>query len=200
MSESPFDPNKQSVSLSAKITAGLERISGVFRTLLWEHAKNIGLSPIQIQLLIFVSAHPGNLGTVSHLAREFDLSKPTISDAVRVLAKKELIRKIPSTRDKRAYGIVLTQAGQSMVKETELFASPLEKSIDKLTLPEKEQLFFSLKQLIFTLHKTGVISVQRSCFGCRFYSGNNQTHYCQFLEQNLKPAELRIDCPEFEKA
>ena len=40
-----------------KITQALERISKAFRVLLWEESKKHGISPIQIQLLIFCSSH-----------------------------------------------------------------------------------------------------------------------------------------------
>ena len=53
MSDSVFNPNHQETDISSKIVAGLERISEAFKVLLWEKAKLLGLSPIQIQILIF---------------------------------------------------------------------------------------------------------------------------------------------------
>lgn len=52
MSKSIFDPKNQIKDVSSKIVAGLERISEAFKVLLWEKAKALGLSPIQIQILI----------------------------------------------------------------------------------------------------------------------------------------------------
>ncbi len=198
MSKSPFDPARQDANLAAKITSGLERIASVFRVLLWEYAKTIGLSPIQIQLLIFVSYHDDDLCNVSHLAKEFNLTKPTISDALKVLAKKGLIRKVPSEVDKRAFMVILTTKGEAVVKETEHFAGPVEASVNKLSQADKEQLFSTLKELIFRLNRLGIISVQRTCFGCRFYKKKTGGHFCRFINEQLLDAELKIDCPDYE--
>lgn len=199
MSNSPFDPARQNTNLTAKITSGLERVASVFRVLLWEHAKAIGLSPIQIQLLIFVFYHDDALCNVSHLAKEFNLTKPTISDALKVLVQKKLIVKVPSELDKRAFTVALTAAGKTVVKETELFANPVEASVNKLSKADQEQLFSTLKELIFGLNKLGVIAVQRTCFGCRFYKKKAGAHFCSFLDKELLSNELRLDCSEFEE-
>ncbi len=49
-----FDLEIQNSAIEGKIVAGMERLSQVFRILLWEKAKKHNLSPIQIQLLIFI--------------------------------------------------------------------------------------------------------------------------------------------------
>ena len=86
MKKSIFNLNGQNSDLASKIVAGLERNSEAFRVLLWEHAKVVGLSPIQI--LLFISFHPETLCNVSHVAHEFNLTKATISEAIKVLHKK----------------------------------------------------------------------------------------------------------------
>jgi hypothetical protein len=57
MKKSIFNPSEQERSISSKIVVGLERVSEVFKVLLWEKAKLVGLSPIQIQILFFVAYH-----------------------------------------------------------------------------------------------------------------------------------------------
>ena len=86
-----FDP--QQPSTAGKIAVGLARISEAYRAQLWNHAKVMGISPIQIQMLIFMRYHLKNMCTVSQLAREFNVAKPTVSDAVQSLLKKQLVQK-----------------------------------------------------------------------------------------------------------
>ena len=86
---SVFNLDNQNAGLNSKIVAGLERLSQAFRTLLWEKAKEFGLSPIQIQVLIFIHYHSKEKSTVSYLAQEFNLTKPTISDAIKALEQKK---------------------------------------------------------------------------------------------------------------
>ena len=86
MDKSVFNPDFQQKDISSKLVAGLERISEVFKVLLWEKAKQVSLSPIQIQILIFIAYHKQELCNVSHLAREFNITKPTVSDAIKILS------------------------------------------------------------------------------------------------------------------
>jgi DNA-binding MarR family transcriptional regulator len=177
--------------------AGLERISEVFKVLLWDHSKTLKLSPIQIQVMIFLAFHREELRNVSTLAQEFNVAKSTISDTIGILEKKGLIQKSPSIIDARAYSIHLTEEGLDLLKEAMNFADPLYQAVNQLGSEEKTKIFETLILLISQLNKKGVLSVQRSCFNCRFLEKRSKGHYCKFLETRLHESELRLDCPEF---
>lgn len=197
MGDQVFDVNFQNQDLTSRIVAGMERIAESYRVLLWDHAKTTGLSPIQIQMLIFMCYHTEEWCNVSALAREFNMTKPTISDAVKVLAKKELIRKIPSPTDGRAYNISLSASGRQMVKETEQFCRPIYQIVAGFELSEQQQFYKLLQQIIHQLNHQGVIQIQRSCRNCRYYQRSKAGHYCGLLEMALEGSSLRLDCPEF---
>ncbi|MFH6605076.1 MarR family winged helix-turn-helix transcriptional regulator [Maribacter algicola] len=171
----------------------------MFKVLLWEKAKLVGLSPIQIQILIFIAFHKQELCNVSHLAKEFNVTKPTISDAVKVLDKKGMVSKDFSNSDSRSYSLELTEMGKKLVTETNDFAKPLKKQIDKFDESELGSLFDTMSQLIYQLNRSGILTVQRTCYGCTFYQKNGRTDYCNLLEKELKTTEIRLDCPEFEE-
>ena len=200
MDGSIFDPKQQEKSISGKIVAGLERISEVFKVLLWEKAKREGLSPIQIQILIFVAYHKPDLCSVSHLAREFNVTKPTVSDAVKVLLKKGLVSKDLSSVDSRSYAVALTDSGRKVVSDTDDFAHSLQKELQGFEEEQLNNLFGQLSKLIFQLNKSGILSQQRTCFGCRFYQKQSGSGYCNLLNKKLESQEIRLDCPEFEMA
>ncbi len=197
MKESTFNPEQQEKDISSKIVAGLERVSEVFKILLWEKAKIVGLSPIQIQLLIFIAFHEQRLCNVSHLAKEFNVTKPTVSDAIRVLDKKKLIVKDFSSSDSRRYSISLSELGKDIVSQTNDFSNPLKMKVDEFSQPELESLFETLSQLIYKLNRSGILSIQRTCYGCKFYERNNETDYCNLLQKELLRNEIRLDCPEY---
>ncbi len=198
MDKSIFNPENQQSELSSKIIAGLERVSQAFKVMLWEKAKHLGISPIQIQILIFVAHHKAAYNNVSFLAQEFNVTKPTISDAVKVLHKKGLIAKDHSATDNRSYTIFLTDRGKEVVAETDSFANPMAKMLDKASNEEKENLFKSLSELIYGLNQQDILTVQRMCFACKFYEPGTDHHYCRLLEKNLKASDIRLDCNEFE--
>lgn len=199
MKESTFNPEQQEKDISSKIVVGMERVSEVFKILLWEKAKLVGLSPIQIQIVIFIAFHKQELCNVSHLAKEFNLTKPTVSDAIRILDKKELIVKDFSSSDSRSYSISLSDLGNDIVSQTYDFSNPLKKQVDSFSQSELESLFGTLSQLIYKLNRNGILNVQRTCFGCKLYEKNNETDYCNLLQKELLSQEIRLDCPEFEE-
>lgn len=198
MSKHIFDPEVQLDDLAGKIVVGLERISEAFKMLLWEKAKEAGLSPIQIQILIFVAYHDDSLCNVSHLAKEFNVTKPTISDAVRVLAIKGQIKKEFSKSDSRSYSIRLSSEGKKMVKKTADFVHPLTKEIAALDKGSQLNMFQNLTKLIYQLNQNGILTVQRTCHACHFFGHKDGKDYCNFLRKPLGQAEIRLDCPEFE--
>lgn len=196
--KSVFNLKQQQDDLSSKIVAGLERVSQAFKVLLWEKAKQFGLSPIQIQILVFVAHHKSEFNNVSFLAQEFNVTKPTISDAVRVLDKKALIIKDCSSSDNRSYTIALSVLGKDIVAQTEHFANPMATYLETVDENDKEALFRTLTKLIYQLNQDGVLTVQRTCYACKFYQKTNSDHYCHLLEKQLKHADIRLDCIEFE--
>lgn len=192
-----FNPKNQEQDLTSKVVVGLEKISEVFRVLLWERAKETGLSPIQIQLLIFINNHDSSLANVSHLSREFNLKKPTVSDAIKVLYQKELIQKEVGS-DARAYTILLTSQGRKLVEKLELFDTGLRQSIDKLKKSEKDHFFNGLVSLISDLNKAGIIGVQRTCHACKFLDKKGSNHYCRYIQKELLESEIRLDCNDYQ--
>ncbi|WP_417363895.1 MarR family winged helix-turn-helix transcriptional regulator [Galbibacter sp.] len=199
MDKSIFNPKQQQKDISSKIVAGLERVSEVFKVLLWEKAKLVGLSPIQIQILIFIAFHKQNLCNVSHLAKEFNVTKPTVSDAVKILDKKGFIIKDYSNTDNRSYSISLSDSGNDLIAQTYDFSDPLKTQVDSFSDGELQSLFATLSQLIYKLNRRGILDVQRTCYGCKFHQKKPDSDYCNLLQTELMNREIRLDCPEFEK-
>lgn len=195
---SVFNLKNQNENLNSKIVAGLERVSQVFRILLWEKTKKKKLSPIQIQLLIFIQHHSPDKATVSYLAQEFSLTKPTISDAIKVLDQKKLIQKTLSTDDGRGYSISLTKEGKKVTSEIEDFADLLVDHIAHVNVADKIILWENISNLIARLNQLNIINVQRTCFDCKHYSIKNKNSFCKLLNQKLLKSDIRMDCPEFE--
>jgi DNA-binding MarR family transcriptional regulator len=198
MKENIFNTEFQEQSVASKAVVGLERISEAFRVLLWDHAKKNGLSPIQIQILIFLAYHKKTLCTVSYLAIEFNLTKATVSDAVRVLDKKGYIVKDYSSEDSRSYSILLSEEGKKMVATTQTFANPIVEGFEGIEKSELDSFFKTLSTLIYKLNSKGILTIQRTCYGCKFYDKSGPKDYCKLIGKELSSADIRLDCPEFE--
>lgn len=196
MNDSVFNLGQQNSSVDAKIVAGLERIGEVFRVLLWQQTRETGLSPIQIQLLLFLAFHELAKCKIGYLAEEFNLTKPTVSDAVKVLVQKELVKRVTDPADSRSHSLQLTESGQRIVDQTGNFADVLTQLVGQLDGERKTVVYESLFTLIYELHRRDLITVQRMCKTCRHYQYNGQIHYCGLLNIPLEADLLRLDCPE----
>jgi DNA-binding MarR family transcriptional regulator len=198
MKKSAFDLIHQNTSIESKIVASLERVSQAFRVLLWNESKEFSLSPIQVQVLIFLLHHSDQKRKVSYLAEEFNMTKATISDTIKTLEQKLLIKKVYEQHDTRSYIIHFTKKGKNIAEQTSLFAKQIQVPIDRLHSTDKENLLLSLLDIIHHLNKSGIITIQRMCFTCHFYKSNKngQEHFCGLLNTKLTDNELRIDCAE----
>jgi DNA-binding MarR family transcriptional regulator len=181
------------------VTAGLERLAQALRVLLWEQAQAHGLSPIQVQFLVYLKNHAKRDSRVSHLAKTFDLTKATVSDAVSTLEHKGYLERKPLREDKRAAVLMLTKAGETLAKELEPWADDVKAQLANLPKEKRLELMTSTMQLIASLQEAGVISLTRMCFTCQFFQKDKREHFCSLLNKPLPQQDLRIDCPEHQQ-
>ncbi len=201
MSKSDFDLKYQNEKIESRIVAALERISQTFRVMLWEESKNFSLSPIQIQVLIFLLYHSAEKRKVSYIADEFNMTKATISDSIKTLEQKKLVSKEFEESDTRSYVINLTKRGKEIADRVSMFSDELRMPIEKLHPDEKENLLLSLIGIINHLNKAGVITIQRMCLNCIHHKSLNKghQHFCTLLNKTIESSDLRIDCPEHQQ-
>lgn len=198
MEQSDFDLKYQNQNTESKIVASLERISQAFRVLLWQESKEHFLTPIQVQVLIFLLHHGEQKRKVSYLADEFNMTKATISDTVKTLESKDLIYKEFELNDGRSYVIHLTPKGKEIAEQTSLFTKEIRKPLEELSSDNQENLMFSLFNVIRHLNKAEVITPQRMCASCAYFepAKDEGNPFCRLLNQTLFVKDLRLDCPE----
>jgi DNA-binding MarR family transcriptional regulator len=202
-SESLFYLPQQHGDVDAKLAAGLERLGRVFRGLLWEAAGEHDLSPIQIRFLIDLRFRAETGRRVGELAETFDLTAPTVSDALQTLAEKGLVTKEPDPSDRRARIVRLTDAGRERADALSTWAEPVREHLRDLADDRKTDALTLVMDLVASLEASGKISRSRMCKTCRFFArdahaGADAPHHCRLLDQPLAPGDLRIDCPEHE--
>lgn len=202
---SVFDPSTQHGDVDDKLVVALERLSQVFGVLLREKAREHGLSPIQARFLVYLLYHDVELRRVSSLAREFDLTQATVSDAVATLESKGLVRREPWPEDRRVVTLRLTLGGERLALELSAWVNPVREHLDRFAPEERELVMRFLIELIGSLQRSGIITVARMCVTCRFFRrdshpGASRPHHCALLDVPLGGPDLRVDCPEHEPA
>lgn len=200
--KSVFNHKYQHNDLDAKLVLALERISHVFRVLLWEQTKKYNLSPIQNQILVYIFHQPEVDRNITTLAQKLNLTKPTISDAVQSLEKKKLISKNRDKEDYRYQYLKLTNKGIELAKKIESWADKFKSKILDISESKKIDMYDILLNLLLAFEKDGILSKHRICLSCRHLKqspGKNKTlYFCQLLNKPLAHSEMRIDCPEHE--
>jgi DNA-binding MarR family transcriptional regulator len=202
---SVFDPCAQHGDVDARIVAALERLSQVFRVRLWEEAWERDLSPTQARFLIYLHYHDVELRRISQLAREFDLTQATVSDAVATLETKGLVRREQWPEDRRIVTLRLTPDGEKLATTLSGWADPIREHLQLFSPDDREAVMRFLIGLIGSLQRSGLITVARMCVTCRFFQqdfhpGEPLLHHCALLDVPLGRADLRVDCPEHEPA
>jgi len=193
---SSFDLERQNREVESRIVVALERISEAFRVLLWKESKVNTLSSIQIQILIFLRFHSREKSRISYLAKEFNMTKATVSESVKGLLMKSLVKKQPDVSDTRSYTLSLTEAGEQTASNVSAFSSFIEQPISQLDPAQKDAMLGGLLKLIHDLNRMGIITVQRMCYTCAYYRSDNGSHYCRLLQAALFDRDIRLDCPE----
>ena len=139
------------------------------------------------------------------LAREFDLTKATVSDAVASLETKGLVRRELWPEDRRVVTLWLTPDGEKLATILSEWADPVREHLERFSPGEREVVMRFLMGLIGSLQRSGLITVARMCVTCRFFRqdihpGEPSPHQCALLDVPLGRADLRVDCPEHEPA
>ena len=186
------------------IIASVERLAGLFRLLLWDAGKQEKLSPIQIQFLIFLDGRARELRTVSRLAREFNLTKATVSDAIKTLVAKGLVEKRTSEQDGRIATLQLTGGGRRAASRLRGWSDPVKVRLRACPAGVREDAALFLMDLIRSLQESGVIKVARMCLGCANFRrnaapGSDRPHRCALTGKSVGNADLKTDCTSYEE-
>lgn len=200
MNHSAIDLDDQKHMLEAKLTTGFVNIAVALRAMLWQECLAVNISPIQGQILIFCQNHPPQLCRIGSLAREFCLTKPTISDAVKTLERKGLLTKHNDPEDLRSFDLILTDAGAAIAQQVARFPDTLQKMLDEVPETRKAQLELLLTQLTVQLKELGILSGQRSCVSCQhsIKHRSKKSYYCTLYQSKMGRAEVKLNCADFQ--
>ena len=120
----PLSPKLNQHDVAAKTLVAFDRIAEALRVKQWEVGKNHGLTPLQMKTLQFIDHHDHKGVTVSMLSDNFQMSKPTISETIRILTQKKLVSKERSETDGRSFSLHLLDLGRKVLQEISIYSVP----------------------------------------------------------------------------
>jgi DNA-binding MarR family transcriptional regulator len=193
-------PPGSSPNVDVKLVAALERVGQALRVQTWDKAKQHGLSPTQLQLLLRMATDPPQRRRIGVLAVELDITHPTVSDAVAVLRRKGLVNRDAASR--RA-ALSLSERGRALADDLADWDQRTREQLADVPAADKQVTLRLLLDLIAGLQRSGAISVARMCVTCRFFRRDAhpetaQPHHCALVDVAMGAGDLRVDCAEHE--
>ena len=193
-------PGDDPADLDARLAAALERAGQAIRVQMADKAREHGLSPTQLQVLLRLDTDPPARRRVGVLAAQLDVTHPTVSDAVAVLRRKGLVG---PQRPSRAGPLKLSSRGRRLAGDLATWHERTLRQLADLPADDKQATLRLLLDLIAALQRAGAITVARMCVTCRFFRpdqhpGAARPHHCALLDIPMSDGELRVDCPEHE--
>jgi DNA-binding MarR family transcriptional regulator len=186
--------------VDAKLVAALERVGQALRVQMWDEAKQHGLTPTQLQVILRLATDPPARRRIGVLADALDVTHPTMSDAVAVLGRKGLVDRDPGSRRS---ALSLTARGQALAAELTEWDQRTRGALAGLPAADKQATLQLLLDLIAGLQSSGAITVARMCVTCRFFRRDAhpdaaRPHHCALVDAPLGRGDLRVDCAEHE--
>ena len=186
--------------IDAKLVAALERVGQALRVQMWDTAKQHGLSPTQLHVLLRLATDPPPRRRIGVLARELDVTHPTISDAVAVLRRKGLVDRDPAGRKA---GLSLSARGRAVADALADWDQRTRAQLAELPSADKLGALRLLQDLIAGLQRSGVITVARMCVTCHHFRrdahpDSSRPHHCALVDVPMASGNLRVDCAEHE--
>ncbi|WP_410635103.1 MarR family winged helix-turn-helix transcriptional regulator [Amycolatopsis sp. cmx-4-83] len=190
--------------LDRRLADALERLGNGLRSLAQRTARGHGLSPLQQQAVLALARQPQGRREVAALAKESDVTTPTMVDAIAALERKGLVSRAP-TSDGRRRVLSLTEAGDAIARELSTWDDPLTTALAGVPVAERAATLQTVLDVIGGLQRSGVLAAMRTCTTCRFFGRDEHPdpavpHHCHLLRTPLPRTALRTDCPEHEPA
>ena len=139
----------------------------------------------------------------SAMAELLAVRKPTITDSVAALERKDLVRRDADPVDARAQLVSLTGRGRREGRSLDGASALLATAADALGRTERDAFFGSLLKMIHALEERGDVPRSSMCASCTQFRPHAHDdaaapHHCALLDAPLGWGDLRIECAEHE--
>ncbi|MFT5757432.1 MAG: DNA-binding MarR family transcriptional regulator [Alteromonadaceae bacterium] len=155
-----------------------------------------GLQPVQLEVLNYLSSCNKYSDTPMAVTEYLGQTKGTVSQTIKTLEKKELVKKITDEKDKRISHVVVTQLGSEILKEhlpTHMFVN----ACSTLSDPEQEQILSALTHLLTSVIKSNNMKTFGACYSCRYnIKHDDGSYYCDLVKEPLRDTDVLLICRE----
>lgn len=172
-----------------------ERISSLFRASLRQAASTHGLKIVQLEALVYLSMANRYSDTPAALTEYLGVTKGTVSQTIKALERRGLLKKRPDANDGRVVRCRLTKQGRAVVDEA--YPTALVRDLPKAPLAATT---LALESFLQQLQRANDFQTFGVCRSCRFYQPKASGGRCGLTEEPLSARDSTLICREHEAA
>jgi DNA-binding MarR family transcriptional regulator len=179
----------------------LLRIGQATRAIGLEEAREVGLTPVQAQSLLFVRRTKSFATSVGNLARFLGATHASTVGVVDALVGRGLLRRTVREGDRRVTLLRTTEDGDTVCQRLERWGHLLQEALAPLSVAQRAELERGLGVVVWSLKAAGHLWVAEPCRGCVHFAENAapngpEPHHCRLIGGFLGEDESRRDCPD----
>ncbi|MEV7630663.1 MarR family transcriptional regulator [Actinoplanes sp. NPDC089786] len=188
---------------ASQLLIGLARLGQAVRMEAWRNAGPHNLSPLQADIVSLLAGSRAPLRQ-GEIVEALASTAPTVSDAVKVLRRKELLDASRDPGDARALRVTLSESGRAEAGRLSVVSESLGGAVAALTPDDFAAMMRGTVTLMRELQERRAIPISRMCLTCRFFAPKahpvktGRAHHCNFVDAPFGDAELRVSCPDHE--
>jgi DNA-binding MarR family transcriptional regulator len=157
-----------------------------------------GLQPVQLEVLGYLSVCNRYSDTPMAVTEYLGQTKGTVSQTIKVLEKKALVRKEPDIKDKRMAHLKVTEQGRKLIRDnipTSLFVN----ACKNLSKTQQKEIEASLKLLLRSFIQSNTMKSFGTCNSCRYNAKKSDgSYFCNLLKEPLTDYDTTLICKEHE--
>jgi MarR family transcriptional repressor of emrRAB len=173
----------------------IERMAALIRSEERKRCTELGLQPVHLQVLDYLSRCNRYSDTPAALANYLGMTRGTVSQTLLLLAKKGFIHKTADRNDRRVVHLSLLPEGEAVLRQarsTELFA--------KASLLFRENAFDNPEALfvkaLSALQKANKSHSFGLCKTCQYFTKSSEGFTCGLTKEQLSQNDSEKICQE----
>ncbi|GIP58535.1 MarR family transcriptional regulator [Paenibacillus sp. FSL W8-0186] len=195
-----FDPQHRKDNRSARVSMALFRMSQAIKKVTQAESDALGLSPVQIQALLFAAYTRNDVATVGNFADAIGTTHVTAVKIINGLLRKGLVTKAQKPEDRRVTLLLLTAEGKVIISQLNHWGHSLEEAVGSISDEALADFELGLGAIISAMQQRGQLVVAEPCLGCVHFHPNvgdaAAPHYCGLIQKYLTHEASLQECPE----
>lgn len=173
----------------------IERLGNLVRAEVRAVCHEFGVRPVQLEALGFLTQCNRYSDTPQAVAEFLGLTKGTVSQTLKVLEQKGLLRKHGDSRDRRVVHLEPTARGRSLVEHA-VPAASLSRGVDKLPNSARQSTVDALRLLLRSVQKANGLRTFAPCHTCHFNRKREDDYFCELTREPLAKQDIVLLCRE----